>query len=336
MINGTYVPAETKNAYGEFNMYGQLKEVVLGNERSLKLPELTPEFMETHGGVLQPEMHEVFKKCGNKPVIEVMPEYIEAHLEETKLLKEALEKHGVKVHIARENTDEEIRQMNRGTNAVSQIFGAEPIWIVGRNVLENAWSADFAWSFLFPVRELHQPYIDADPNVLHFTAPAGAPVRDYSYEGGDVLNLGDGRVLVAQSRSSTNERGANWAKRMLEHDGYKVEIIELPDTGIHHLFAVMCIAGPKLLIAYEDSFPDGLPEFINDFDVIWINREEALATAACCTMINPTTILCPAETPRVSEELRKRGITPVEVPFKTHAYGAGGIRCKISVVRREI
>jgi N-dimethylarginine dimethylaminohydrolase len=161
-------------------------------------------------------------------------------------------------------------------------------------------------------------------------------VRDYIYEGGDVLNLGDGRVLVATGPSSTNERGAKWVKKMLEHDGYRVEIIELPEVGIHHLFAVICVAGPKLVIAYEDSFPNGLPEFMGDFDVIWANREEALATGPCASMLDEKHILMPEETPRLNEELIKRGVTPVTVPFKHHALMCGGIRCKTSVIRREI
>jgi len=336
MIDGTYVPQPTQDAYGEFNLYGQLKEVALGNERNMQLPKVTPEFLKVYGGVLHSEIREVIEKCNGRKVVDVMPEYIDAHLEETDKLKKALEAHGVKVHIEREATEEEIAKMGRGSDGFTQVFGAEPIWVVGRNVLENVWSSDLAWAHLFPMRELHQPYIDADPNILHYTAPSANLERDYSYEGGDVLNLGDGRVLVATGRSSTNARGAQWVKRMLEHDGYDVHVIDLPDVGVHHLFAVMCVAGPKLVIAYEDSFPDGVPEFMKDFDVIWADRAETLATAPCSTMINPTTILCPAETPRICEELQKRGVEPVPVPFKYHSYGAGGIRCKISVLRREI
>lgn len=332
----TYVPASTQNAYGEFNLYGTLKEVILGNERNMALPPLTPYIEKVYGGVLQPRILEIMRKSNGEPVIHHDPEFIESHLSETQALRQALENHGVKVHIEREASEEEITKMSRGAKGFTQVFAAEPLWVVGRNVLENAWASDLAWAHLFPVRELHQPYIDADQNILHYTAPSPKPERDYIYEGGDVLNLGDGRVLVATSRSSTNTRGANWVKRMLEHDGYQVHIIDLPDVGIHHLFAVMCIAGPKLVIAYTDSFPNGLPEFMSDFEVIWVNREEALATATCCTMINHNTILIPEEVPRVIDELEKRGINTVPVPFKNHAFGAGGIRCKISVIRREI
>ena len=338
MIDGTYVPAPTQNDYGEFNLWGPLKEVVLGTHINLHMPRISPVLEQVYSEVLQPGLLQLIKEAEGRHWTEAHPEYIAGLAEETDLLRQACEDHGVTVHIERPALVEEINAVGRNSHGFTQTYAAEPIWVVGRNVLENAWSSDFQWAHLYPVREIHQPYIDADPNVLHYTAPAPSvlPPRDYVYEGGDVLNLGDGRVLVTTAKSSTNARGAEWVKRMLEHDGYRVQIISLPHTGIHHLFAVMCPAGPRLVIAYRDAFPEGLPAFMDDFDVIWTDRAEALATAPCATMIDPTHILVPAEAPRVSEELAKRGITPVEVPFKYHAPLAGGIRCKISVVRRTI
>lgn len=338
MIDGTYVPAGTTNDYGEFNMWGPLKEIILGTHLNLHLPRITPEFEAVYAEVMQPGILKILMEAEGRHWTESHPEYVAGLAEETELLKQACEAHGVAVHIERPALAEEINAVGRGSNGFTQTYAAEPLWVVGRNVLENVWSSDYQWAHLYPVREIHQPFIDADPNILHYTAPQPTvvPPRDYSFEGGDVLNLGDGRVVVSTATSSTNRRGAEWVKRMLEHDGYRVEIIELPDTGIHHLFAVICPAGPNLVIAYEDAFPNGLPEFMSDFDVIWTNREEALATAPCSTMLDSTHILVPAEAPRIAEELDKRGVTPIPVPFKHHAPLNGGIRCKISVVRRAI
>ena len=184
---------------------------------------------------------------------------------------------------------------------------------------------------------MHQPYIDADPNIIYVNAPTTNPGKlDYIYEGGDVMNLGDGNVLIATCDSATNERGAEWLSRVLQLDGYKTHIINPPDTGIHHLFAVLCVAGPKTAIAYKDSFPDGIPKPMKDWDIIWANREEAKATGPCGTMINPKTIVMPEETPRLNEELSKRGITPEPVPLKVHAKFAGGNRCMTSIIRRDL
>lgn len=353
--HGTYVPAETQNHYGEFNLYGPLLEVVLGNSENLHMPkfeELPPEYVD----VIQPELKAKLIEWDGRPVKDCDPKFIAELKKETEALIKVLDKpdsddtyQKVQFRIA-DIVENDIREkVSRGTKEFSQVFAAEPIWIVGRNVLENTWASDMSWGHLFPVRKIHQKFIDEDKNVLHYSAPVPHPVRDYICEGGDILNLGNGKVLIATGKSSTNKKGAEWAKRMLEADGYEVQVIDLPNTGIHHLFAVMCIAGPNLAIAYEDAFlPDEtdngaelkpeLPEIMKNFKVVWVNRKDALATVTCATMLNEKTIMIPAETsdPVVKKLTNDHGLTVKKVPFKHHAILCGGIRCKISVVRRAI
>ena len=323
-------------------MYGTLREVILGYADNIYMPGLTPELLETYGSVLQPEMRQILKQSDGRPFIEVTP-MIRRLKQETEILKSVLESYNVTVHMAGPATPAEIERVGRNSGGFTQLFAAEPIWVVGRNVLENVWVSDFSWASLFPVRDLHMKYIDNDPNILHYTAPQPGIDRDYVYEGGDVLNLGDGRVLVGVMKSSTNKRGAEWVKRMLEHDGYKVEIIELPsDCPVHHLTAVMGIAGPKLLIAFDKPFiKDGetkpkLPKFIEDFDVIWVNEEEAKTSVATTVMLNRDTVMVPEEAQSVIKRIEEKGIKTVAVPWKYHAWNMGGLRCKVSVLRRDI
>ncbi|MGV2989689.1 hypothetical protein ACE1OE_18810 [Vibrio sp. E150_011] len=330
-----HVPAETQDSYGEFNLYGKLREVIVGHSDNMRLPKLTDDIKATYQSIMQPELFEMCDKAGGQLLSDAYPNYLAGLKSETQALAKALQRFDVNVLHARGASESEI-QFCQNSTVFTQIFAAEPLWVVGRNVLENVWASDIAWASIAPVRELHQPFIDNDNNILHYTAPRPTMSRDYVYEGGDVLNLGDGRVLVSTGPSSTNQRGAEWVKRMLEHDGYQVGIINLPDVGIHHLFAVMCVAGPKLVIAYEASFPNGLPEFMRDFDVIWVNRAEALATGPCAVMLDKKHILVPEEATQLCQQLAKKGITPVTVPFKYHAKLCGGIRCKISVTRREL
>lgn len=334
-FNRVFMPAITKESYGEFNLYGKLREVILGSSQNMRLPQLSEDIRATYHSVMQHELFDMCDKAGGQLLSESYPEFLAGLQKETQALAKAYEQFGVKVHFAREMSESEILA-SQPTADFTQVFAAEPLWVVGRNVLENVWASDVAWASIEPVRERHQPFIDDDHNILHYTAPRPTTQRDYIYEGGDVLNLGDGRVLVATGPSSTNQRGAQWVKRMLEHDGYQVTILELPEVGIHHLFAVMCVAGPKLVIAYEDAFPAGLPECMSDFDVIWANRAETLATGPCAVMLDHQHILMPESTPRLNQLLAEKGVTPVTVPFEYHAKLSGGIRCKTSVIRREI
>ncbi len=334
---GTYVPLRAKGGYGEYNLWGTLREVAVGTPEGAMMPDNTELLIAKLRHVLHPTVLEMLEKRGDKRFLkDLLPKIYDDLFEETEELIKAYENHGVEVRRLRLATEGE-ELLNWGTGGRFQAFAAEPLWVVGRMVFENQWPHGLSRSQVMAVRDHHQPYIDADPNILYFNAPTTNPdTLDYDYEGGDVLNLGDGNVIVATGHSSTNRRGADWIARILRLDGYTPHIVDLPDVGIHHLFAVMCLAGPRTAIAYPESFPNGVPAPMKDWEIIWTTREEALATGPCGTMINPKTIVMPRETPRLNDELSRRGITPVPVPMKAHSMFAGGNRCMTSVIRRDL
>lgn len=337
VVENTYVPARTRTGYGEFNLWGTLREVVVGTNISAMAPDNIKSVIDRVGSVMDPQVLEALKNAGSKRLLkDLLPAVYDSLEEENNELIALYKRYNVHVHLLRPATDRE-RLLNWGAGGCMQMFAAEPLWVVGRLVFENQWGADVSRAQVMAVRDHHQPYIDADSEVIYVNAPTTSPENlDYIYEGGDVLNLGDGNVIVATSHSSTNRRGAEWVARILRLDGYKPHLIDLPNIGIHHLFAVMCVAGPGIAIACRDSFPNGVPEPMKDWDIIWATREEARLTGPCGTMINPKTIIMPAETPRLNEEVAKRGITPETVPLRAHAMFAGGNRCMTSVIRRDL
>jgi glycine amidinotransferase len=80
---------------------------------------------------------------------------------------------------------------------------------------------------------------------------------------------------------------------------------------------------------------NGIPTPIKKWDLIDVTLEEAHATGPCLVMIDPRTILVPAETPRIAEELSKRGLEVVSVDFNAVSRFNGGIRCATFVMRRD-
>jgi N-dimethylarginine dimethylaminohydrolase len=162
---------------------------------------------------------------------------------------------------------------------------------------------------------------------------------DYHFECSDILIVGDGNVILAYDshNKSSNPRGCEWARRILEDDGFKVTVIELADTGIIHLYAVICIIGPGVAIACEDAFPGRvLPDPIRDWDVIWCSLEEAKATAPCAVNIDRNTVILPRGAPRVCRAVSDLGFDVIDLEFSAHAMAGGGIRCTTGVIHREI
>ena len=74
LIDGTYVPAPTKDSYGEFNLWGPLKEIVLGTHVNLHMPRITPEFEAVYSEVIQSGMLELIVEAEGRHWTEAHPE----------------------------------------------------------------------------------------------------------------------------------------------------------------------------------------------------------------------------------------------------------------------
>ena len=326
----------TQSGIGEWNLWGRLREVVVGTAKGLVIPN----YETCYENYVEPEVIQLIKEYGGKQLEEAAPELFSAYERETDELVRIYEAHSVKVHRPRAIRPEEIAySFGHGANILTP---CDPFWCVGRNVLETSWRKLAGWPQKWAVRETYQSKVDADPSVLLHSCPLpspGAEGGDYFFEVGDLLIVGDGNVIVAygEDETSSNLRGCEWAKRVLEADGFTVTILELPQTKILHLFAVICIIGPKTAIAYEGAFPGKvLPEPLKDWNIIWCDYEEAIQTAPCAANIDRKTVLMPTKAPKTRKALTDLGFDVVHLDVATHALFSGGIRCATGVIHREI
>lgn len=328
----------TNKNIGEWNLWGRLREVIVGTPKGMIIPEYNPSLE----GIVAPDLLEIIKKHGGEFLSEVLPEFYQSLDDESKALANAYTSNGVKVHIPRDMRAEEIAYSFG--NGATNVFPCDPFWCVGRNIIETSWRRLIGNPHRWAVREIFLPYIDADPSVLFHACPMPSPGNypnsgDFYFEVGDMLNVGDGNIILAYDKAGTssNPRGCEWAKRILEADGFKVTTIVLPDTGILHLYAVICIIAPGVVIAYEDAFPGRkLPEPLSGWEAVWCNYEEAKAAAPCAVNIDRNTVLLPRAAPKVCEAVSNRGFKVIDIDFSAHAKMAGGIRCDTGVIYREI
>lgn len=323
---------------GEWNLWGPLREVVVGTPEGTLIPRFEP-FLEN---AVDAQLVDLMKKHGGKLIKDVLPDYYAALAEESDALAKVYESHGVKTYIPRPVTPEEV-DYSFGFGA-SNIFPCDVFWCVGRNVIESSWRKMYVRPTRWAVRERYLSYVDESPSVyLHacpMPSPGAGPLSgDYYFECSDILIVGDGNVILAYdtSSSSSNPRGCEWAKRILEADGFQVTVIALAHTGIIHLYAVVCIIAPGVAIAYEGAFPGRiLPAPLTGWDIIWCDEAEAKATAPCAVNIDRKTVLLPRGAPRVCDAVSKRGFDVIDLEFSAHAKAGGGIRCTTGVIYREI
>jgi N-dimethylarginine dimethylaminohydrolase len=328
----------TKAHIGEWNLWGRLREVVVGTPEGTIIPRFEPVFEKA----ADPQVLKLMKEHEGELLKDVLPDYYAAIEEESSALAAVYESHGVKVHFPRPVKPEEVAySFGFGSE---NVFPCDVFWCVGRNVIESSWSKMCVRPTRWCVRELYLPYVDSDPSVFLHACPMPAPGNgpgsgDYHFECSDILIVGDGNVILAYDshNKSSNPRGCEWARRILDADGFKVTVVELHDTGITHLYAVICIIGPGVAIAYEGAFPGRkLPKPLKGWDVVWCDEAETRATAPCAVNIDRKTVLLPRNAPRVCEAVSKLGFNVVDLEFSAHAKCGGGIRCTTGVIYREI
>lgn len=328
----------TQASIGEWNLWGRLREVIVGTPEGCILPHYEPTFQK----VVAPELLEIIRSHGGELLKDILPDYYSALDEESNELVKVYESHGVKVHRPRPIKPEETAySFGFGSN---NVFPCDPFWCVGRNVIETSWRKMFGRPQRWAIREHYLPRVDADPSVHLHACPMPSPENvpgsgDYYFEVGDLLIVGDGNIILAYDAAGTssNPRGCEWARRILEADGFNVTIIKLPDTGILHLYAVICIIGPGTAIAYEGAFPGRkLPEPLEGWDVVWCDLEEAKAAAPCAVNIDRKTVVLPRGAPKTCRAVSNLGFNVIDLEFSAHAMAAGGIRCATGVIYREI
>ncbi len=318
---------------GEWNLWGRLREVIVGDPTGTVIPA----YQSASAKIVDSEMVALMRNHGGELLKDAVPEFYAAFEAETDALVKVYESRGVKVKRPRQIRPDEAAY-TFGHGAMTS-FPTDVFWCVGRNVIESSWVRMIPRAMRWSVRECYQEYVDADPSVHVHACPMSSPSGDYYFECSDIMIVGDGNVILGYSENGTssNARGCEWARRVLEADGLKVTVIGMPDTGILHLYAVLCIIGPRIAIAYEDAFPGrAVPEPLRNWDIIWCDRAEAKETAACAVNLDRRTVLLPKAAPRTCDAAADRGFEVIPVEISAHAKTGGGIRCECAVVYREI
>lgn len=323
--------------FGVYNEWGPLREVIVGRMDTTVFPEYTPAL-----DVSGPAVTDLLKKHGGRRLDEVWPEMAEAGQQGLDQLAATYERYGVTVHRPRELSELEAQHLRSLATGVWQTNPADSIWVIGRHVIECQLRVPMLRKQNFTLREPFYDHLLAHGDSRWVQIPNAMPTEEDRYgpgpylEGGDILILGDD-VLVGVDLDgfSTDETGAEWLRRYLADDGFRVTPVPFRNAVKIHLLAHVGVPREGVAIIYKPLFTEGIPEPIADWDLIEISEEESAKAAACIVALDSDRCLLPAETPRIAEELAKRGIEPVTVPYEATAFWGGGIRCGTIIVRRD-
>ena len=308
--------------------WGELKECVYGSSNDFLFPKWNVD------SDLRPvgEFREMWQANSGRSLNDVNPEYFKIWKQQIENVVQFLEKSGIKVHRGADISEANLKFPDGDNWGLPTGWHRDGFVTIGNNVIELAARTMFHRRQKFATRHIlvetmergaryfAQPDCGADQSV-------DAPGWGY-LEGGDVFVLGK-NILVGHSGHCSNPEGASWLQHVLGSE-YSVEVVDVDPSCFQHLDCVLCTPREGVAIACLDAFPKGLPDYMQEWDIIDVNKEycnDALGTNHL--VINDRTIIVPSEEEHdfITDELKKRNFEVIRLPYG-YVYRCGGsFRC---------
>jgi len=323
-------------AFGSHSEFGKLREVIVGIPDDLTLPPFSKDL-----GHYNDELRSALEATGNKPlsIKEHFPERWERTRQQMEGIVRTFEANDITVHRVRPYRAEEKNYLDVLQQGHSLLYSADPVFVIGNHFMEINIRRAYRRKEVFPIREIVQPMIEADPDAHYVAMPAAQPWTPSGegpgpfLEGGDILIQGKD-ILVGMGSLCSNQNGINWLKRYIEPYGYKVHPMPIKGEILHGL-GIICLLREGLCMAYLPALENGLPDPIKDWDVIELTHSEMEGHATVGVSLDDKSYMINPRHNRVMDELHKHGIEPISTPCDDIGYWGGAIRCITLPLKRN-
>jgi arginine deiminase len=176
--------------------------------------------------------------------------------------------------------------------------------------------------------------------VVKFCAENDVPVAGMitagSIEGGDVMIVEPGSVLIGESDARTSPAGALQMARIFQDQGWEARVQPFPSRYVH-MDVIAATLGEKLMAVCTEVAPAGLLRWLTQkgVDVIDIPEIEAFGLGVNAMPLGPGRVLSAAGATTVNAGMRSRGITVLDPDLSMFTAGGGGPHCLGQALRRE-
>ncbi|MES2361202.1 MAG: arginine deiminase-related protein [Pseudomonadota bacterium] len=313
--------------------WGKLKEVVVGYPHfriSHHVPlnlknwqsEQTFAFMQQWG-----------RDFGGKALQESDPTLYRQSVEQIDAAVRLLKDRGIVVHQVKPlepGEDQYLENLLEGSN---QYYPRDPILVIGNTFIEMPMYLPSRRKERFAIRRTIADRL-ANSNARIVSAPEPFPQPESAkgeygagpfLEGGDVFVLGYD-IYVGNTGNASNTAGIRWLQSCLG-DHYRVHEVRMSKNFLH-LDCALCTPRPGLAIVCRAAFPEGLPAFLENWQLIEVSHEDAEKKLACNGLVlDDKTILIASELPELARQLREAGQTVLTTPFSAVFWIGGSFRC---------
>jgi len=191
------------------------------------------------------------------------------------------------------------------------------------------------------VTQLHQWWRRGEyAPVIRFYQASEIPIRAMvtagALEGGDVMIVEPGTMLIGAGEERTQQVAAEQLAGWMRDDGWEVRVEPIPARYVH--IDVLCaILADKLAAVCTEVLSGSVVGWLRDkgFELIEFSAEDAFRVGGNAIALGGDTILSSAAGASLNDALRARGLTVHDPDLSMFTLGGGGAHCLGQALRRE-
>jgi glycine amidinotransferase len=313
--------------FGAHHEWGKLREVVIGISPAADFVV----FHEDSQRWLLPDGEKFSRAHKGKQLIDVDPEWARRIERQVDALAELVAREGVTVHRPQRLEGEE-RTFLAPNGEGAQLFPRDGMIVIGDHVIDASLRLKCRQRERYGLREI--VHLAQQRGARWSSVPLGSPgcVDGPFLEGGDTL-LNGREIYVGISGCASDLAGVDWLQALLG-DKYRVLAVAMK-SNVLHLDCAMALIKPGLLVYCPEKLIDGLPMSLRGWDKVTVSVDEANRLATNGLVLEEGRVIIDADNARVIEELRRRGIDVIPLPFDGPIGTGGGLRCAHHPLLRE-
>ena len=176
--------------------------------------------------------------------------------------------------------------------------------------------------------------------AIRFHQEAGIPIRAMitagSLEGGDVMIVEPGTVLIGTGETRTQEAAAAQLAGWYREDGWDARVQSFPERYVH-IDVLVAVLAEKLAAVCAEVLPAAAVQWLRDkgFDLIEVSAEQAFTLGVNAISLGGERVISGTGAVELNEALRSRGLEVIEVDLDMFTLGGGGAHCLGQALRRE-
>jgi N-dimethylarginine dimethylaminohydrolase len=176
--------------------------------------------------------------------------------------------------------------------------------------------------------------------VIRFYQGAEVPIWQMvtaaSLEGGDVLIVEPGCMLIGNGEERTQTPAARQLAGWMEAEGWEVRVEPIPGQFVH-IDVLVSILAPKLAAVCLEIASSGLTSWLRGkgFEILEVSLADALTLGVNAISLGDDRVLSTAASERLNAVLRSRGLEVLDPDLSMFTMGGGGAHCLAQALRRD-